>query len=81
MALAVFAKETEIIKPNLKTTKSRCDRSIEFLGLTGDFPQVETDMLLMISLIREKIAKRSAIIDEVILSGRIQRKPHRKSHR
>ena len=74
-ALAVFTKSTEIIKPDVKTTKSRRDRSIEFLGLAGDLPHVETRNLLTIYLPQKKITNRSSIIDEVILIGRIRRKP------
>ena len=48
---------------------------IEFIGLTGDSPHVETGIRLMIFLHKGKIAKRPAIIYEVILIGRIQRKP------
>ena len=74
-ALAGFTKATEILKSHLKTIKSRCDRSIEFIGLTGDSPRVETGALLRIFLHQEKFIQLSSIIDGVILIGRIQRNP------
>ena len=73
--LEVFANATELPKSDQNTIKSRCDRSIEFLGLTGGFPQIESGMLLRIYLPQEKNPKRSGIIDEILLLRHIRHKP------
>ena len=74
MAIAVFTRAAEILQPDLKGTKSRCDRTIDFLGIAGNPPHVDDGMLLRIYLHAAEIARRSSIIDEVILEGRAQRK-------
>ena len=74
-ALSVFSKATEILKSDLNKDKSKCDKSLEFLGLTGDFPQAESGMILMIYLPQEKITKWPNIIDEILTLGKIQHKP------
>ena len=54
--------------------KYKVGKSAEFLGLRGDFPQVESCMFLMIYLPDEKINKWANIADEVIESGTTQHK-------
>ena len=49
-------------------------KAIEFLGLTGDFPQIESGVLLRIYLHGGEIDKWATIVEEVIELGTAQHK-------
>ena len=74
-ALITFTLATNILGSDLNEDKSECGIKLKFLGLTGDFPQISSGMVLSIYLPDDKIQKWSSIVDEILSSGSVQHKP------
>ena len=74
-ALRAFSNFSEILGADLNPDKSKAKDSLKFLGLKGDFPHIESGMLLRIYLPRSKISAWSELISETISKGFIDHKP------
>ena len=73
-ALDTFSGSLAILGSDLNNDKSGLGSELNFLGLTGNFPQVSSGMLLRIFLPEDKILTWSAQIDEFTRAGSISHK-------
>ena len=72
--LRVFLGFTTVLGALMKDGESQVDRALTFLGLWGDFPNPDNDMLLVISLPEPKKEKRANITHEFAPKGAISHK-------
>ena len=73
-ALQVFSEFTEIPKSDLNGDKSLCGSTLQFLGLTGQPPQISNGVILNIFLPEEKIFLRATLIEAINVKGSVQHK-------
>ena len=73
-ALETFSGSLADLRSDLNNDKSALGRELKFLGLTGNFPQISSGVLLRIFLPDDKITAWSACIDEFIASRSITHK-------
>ena len=77
-ALMTFEIPPETLGADLNGSKSKAKDVIKFLGLKGEFPQLNSGMKLKIFLPRSKIIAWSGTILETISKGYIEHKPSEK---
>ena len=69
VGLQVFLGSTSLSVPLMKGDKSKVDKGLTFLGIWGEFPCPDNDMLLRISLHAHKKAKWADIAHDFAPKG------------